>query len=47
MELLSIYIKNYGKINKKSLSKNAIKIEEFLKLIDDKENYEKITNLLY
>ena len=38
--------------NKKSktfdfLSKNAIKIEEFLKLIDDKENYEKITNLLY
>ena len=47
MELLSIYIKNYGKINKKSLSKNAIKIEEFLKLIDDKKNYEKITNLLY
>ena len=47
MDLLSIYIKNYGKINKKSLSKNAIKIEEFLKLIDDKENYEKITNLLY
>ena len=47
MELLSIYIKNYGKINKKSLSKNTIKIEEFLKLIDDKENYEKITNLLY
>ena len=47
MELLSIYIKNYGKINKKSLSKNAIKIEDFLKLIDDKENYEKITNLLY
>ena len=47
MELLSIYIKNYGKINKKSLSKNAIKIGEFLKLIDDKENYEKITNLLY
>ena len=47
MELLSIYIKNYGKINKKSLSKNAIKIEEILKLIDDKENYEKITNLLY
>ena len=26
MELLSIYIKNYGKINKKSLSTNAIKI---------------------
>ena len=47
MELLSIYIKNYGKINKKSLSKNAIKIEDFLKLIDDKVNFEKITNLLY
>ena len=34
------------KKNKKSLSKNDIKIEKFLKLIDDKEKYEKITNLL-